>query len=144
MRIKMPYHTARMAERVLNPVWEEANESWMPPRDEGQLSVDIFRDRRMLVVRSPVAGVDPENLDIAIHDDLLTIRGSREMREEVNEDDWFYQECYWGEFGRSIILPADVYPERAEAVIKNGVLEIRLPIREGEHRVTVRTIPVVE
>jgi HSP20 family protein len=104
-------------------------ENYFAPADEGQLSVDIFRDGNYLVVRSTVAGVEPEDLDIAIHGDLLTVRGARAMREEVNEDDWFYRECYWGIFSRSLVLPFDVIPERAEAKLKNGILEIRLPIR---------------
>jgi len=132
--------SASMAQ-VINPVWEAANESWIPPRDEGELLVDIFRDRDQLVVRSPVAGVKPEDLEISLHDDLLTIRGQRAGDQEINEDDWFFQECYWGEFSRSIILPADVYTEQATAQIKNGVLEIRLPIRAGAQRVSIRSIP---
>ena len=108
------------------------------PSDEGQLSVDIFRDNNQLVVRSAVAGVEPENLEIAINGDLLTVRGARAMTDEINEDDWFYRECYWGTFSRSLVLPFDVIPDRAEAKLKNGILEIRLPIRTQNFELRVK------
>ena len=101
---------------------------WNAPLDEGQLSVDVFRQGETLVIRSTVAGADPDNLDISFHGDLLTIRGKRESEHEIDEENWFYRECYWGTFSRSVVLPYDVSPEKAEASLKNGVLEIRIPI----------------
>lgn len=117
------------------------NDVWMSSPEEGQLSVDVFRDGKELVIRSTIAGVTPDQLDIAVHDDLLTIRGERKLEQEINEDDWFYRECYWGTFSRSIILPMDVYAEQTQATVKNGLLEIRVPIRQGSEglRVPVRT-----
>lgn len=96
--------------------------------------MDVFRDDDTLVIRSTAAGADPDKLDISFHGDLLTIRGVREVEDEVAEDDWYYRECYWGAFSRSIVLPYDVNPERAEASIKNGILEIRLPITSTSER----------
>lgn len=107
---------------------------WDASVNEGQLSVDVFRDGNTLVIRSTAAGADPDQLDISFHGDLLTIRGVREVDDHVAEDDWFYRECYWGAFSRSIVLPYDVAPERAEATIKNGILEIRLPIVASSER----------
>lgn len=124
----------------VSPVWEDTDRSWLAPNEEGRLLVDIFRDNDHLIIRSPVAGLKPEQLEISLHEDLLTIRGTRSVREDISEDDWFYRECHWGVFSRSIILPTDVLPERAEASLHNGVLEIRIPIRHGERRITVRTI----
>jgi HSP20 family protein len=106
--------------------------------EEGQLSVDVFRDKDALVVRSTVAGVRSEDLDISIHGDLLTIRGKRESTREVPDGQWFYRECYWGAFSRSIILPYEVASDLAEASMKNGVLEIRVPIREHGRRLSVQ------
>mgnify|MGYP001572776080 CR=1 FL=1 len=111
----------------------------MPP-DEGQLALDIFRDEDTLVIRSAVAGVKQEDLTVAVHGDLLTIRGKREMHESVNDDDWFCDECYWGAFSRSVVLPVDVYTERADAKLTNGLLEIRIPIREALHHLEIRAI----
>lgn len=105
--------------------------------NEGQLSLDVFREGDALIVRSTVAGVKPEDLDISVHGDLLTIRGKRETGREVDENRWFYRECYWGAFSRSIVLPYEVASDLAEASLKNGVLEIRIPIREHGKRLPV-------
>jgi len=111
--------------------------SWFEGENEGQLSVDVFREGDSLVVRSTVAGAKPENLDIAVNGDLLTIRGTREDRREINEDDWFHQECHWGAFSRSLILPVDVIADRADATLREGILEIRIPIRGTERHIPV-------
>lgn len=116
-----------------------ANNGWSLAETEGELAVDIFRNGKTLIIRSPIAGVPLEKLDIAIDGDLLTIRGEREDHHDANEEDVFVHECYWGSFSRSIVLPVDVYGEQAEATMKNGVLEIHIPIRNAEHRITVRT-----
>ncbi|MEN9558047.1 MAG: hypothetical protein RL141_416 [Candidatus Parcubacteria bacterium] len=108
--------------------------AWNGALDEGQLSVDVFRQGKDLVIRSTVAGADPDQLDISFHGDLLTIRGVRALEQEVNEEDWFYRECYWGAFSRSIVLPYDVAPEHADATLKNGILEIHIPIKTGTER----------
>lgn len=111
---------------------EQSFQNWNALSQEGQLALDIFRNDDILIIRSPLAGIDPEQLDIAIDGDLLTVRGSREQKREVNEDDWFLQECYWGSFSRSVVLPLDVITDQADATVKNGVLEIRLPIRTSK------------
>lgn len=122
-----------------SPILQDS-EPWFSQSDEGQLSLDIFRDEDTLVIRSAVAGVKPEDLAVAVHGDLLTIRGKREMRESVNDDDWFCDECYWGAFSRSVVLPLDVYSERADAKLTNGLLEIRIPIREALHHLEIKAI----
>lgn len=111
---------------------------WFGPSEEGQLSVDVFREKDELVIRSLVAGVNPTDLDISIHGDLLTIRGKREHSKEISQDDYFYRECYWGSFSRSIVLPHEVSPDSAKASLKNGVLEIRLNIHEHGKKVKVK------
>lgn len=109
----------------------------MTPSSEGQLSVDVFRDEEDLVIRSTVAGVRPEDLDISVHGDLLTIRGQRSMIKEVPEDDWFFRECFWGAFSRSIVLPYEVATDLAQSTLKNGVLEIRIPVREHGKKIAI-------
>ena len=106
--------------------------------DEGQLSLDVFRDGETLVIRSTMAGVTPKDLDISVHGDLLTIRGRRESSHQSDEGQWFYQECYWGAFSRSIVLPFEVASDLAEASLKNGVLEVRIPIREQGKKLSVK------
>ena len=110
---------------------------WSVPVEEGQLSVDVFRDGKTLVVRSTVAGAKPDDIDISVHGDLLTIRGKRETDRSIKEEDWYYRECYWGTFSRSVVLPYDVDAERAEASLKNGILEVRVPITQTEKNIKV-------
>ncbi len=111
---------------------------WNELSSEGQLAVDVFREGDSLVIRSTVAGVTPEQIDLAIHGDLLTIRGRRDAAREVDEENWFYRECYWGAFSRSIILPVDVRVDQAAASVKNGVLEIRLPIAAHPYHIPIQ------
>jgi HSP20 family protein len=121
----------------LHPSSFSSQDWFSPTAEEGQLSVDVFRDRDDLVIRSTVAGVKPEDIDISMHGDLLTIRGKRHSEREVEEQQWFYRECYWGSFSRSIVLPYEVQTDRAKATLKNGVLEVRIPIREHGKRLEV-------
>jgi len=94
---------------------------------EGQLTIDVYQTDNDIVIKSTIAGVKPEDLDVSINNDMITIRGERKKEEEVPEENYYYQECYWGNFSRSVILPVDVLPERIEASMKNGILTIRLP-----------------
>jgi len=94
---------------------------------EGQLMVDVYQTSTEIVIKSTVAGVKPEDIDISIVNDMVTIKGKRWLDEEVKNGDYFYQECYWGSFSRSIILPIEVDPERVNANLKNGILTVRLP-----------------
>jgi HSP20 family protein len=95
---------------------------------EGQLTIDVYQTPDEIVVESAVAGVDPEkDLDINVTTDSITIRGKRRKEHSVKTEDYFYQECYWGRFSRSVILPQEVDSERAHATFKNGVLAVHLP-----------------
>jgi HSP20 family protein len=95
--------------------------------NDGQLTIDMYQTENEIVIKSTIAGVKPEDLDVAINNDMITIRGERSNEEEVSGDNFYYQECYWGSFSRSIVLPVDILPEKAEAALKNGILTIRLP-----------------
>jgi len=108
------------------------------PVEEGQLSVDVFQTKDNLIVKSTIAGVKPDDISIDIDNDILTIRGSRSFEEEIDEDGYFYQECYWGNFSRSIVLPVDVDSEKVNAVLKNGVLTITMPKLKKSRAVSVK------
>jgi len=103
------------------------NLEWFADEYEGQLSVDVYQNKDSLVVRSTIAGVRLEDLDIVLNNDVITIRGKRYQQEEINPDDYFYQECYWGGFSRSIVLPMEVDPAGVKANLENGVLTVTLP-----------------
>ena len=94
---------------------------------EGQLTVDVYQTPTNIIIESAVAGVDPENIDISVSPDAVVIRGKRHKDETVAEKDYLYQECFWGRFSRSIILPQEVDSDKAHASIKNGVIKITLP-----------------
>src|SRR3989344_1746182 len=117
---------------------DEQLPDWMSAgATEGELSIDVFQDERNIYVKSPVAGVTPETLEITIHNDMLTIRGRRELGREVKRSDYYYQECYWGSFSRSVILPVDVKADEIKAELRHGILTITLPKSSRN-----RTIPV--
>ncbi|MFA5109624.1 MAG: Hsp20/alpha crystallin family protein [Patescibacteria group bacterium] len=96
------------------------------PETEGQLAIDVYQTDNKIIVQSTIAGVEPEDLKISLHHDLLTIKGNRSARKEIKEENYLYRECYWGSFSRSIILPAEVDSKSVEAEIKNGVLTVTL------------------
>lgn len=100
---------------------------WLEERYDGQLAVDVYQTPEHVVIQSTVAGVKPEDLDVAISNDLVTIRGVRRREYDVADEDYFTQECYWGGFSRSIVLPVDVHSDKADASMKNGILTISLP-----------------
>ncbi len=94
---------------------------------EGQLTVDVYQTPSEIVVESAIAGVAPDAIDVDVSRDSVTIKGSRRREKKVRDEDYLYQECYWGKFGRSIILPQEVDPESADVTFKNGILTVRLP-----------------
>ena len=94
---------------------------------EGQLTIDVYQTDNDIVIKSTIAGVKPEDLDVSINNDMVSIRGERKNEEMVSDDNYYYQECYWGSFSRSVILPVDVIADKSEASMKNGILTIRLP-----------------
>lgn len=104
-----------------------ANEEEIDEND-GQLTVDVYKNNDdEIVVQSTVAGVNPDDLDVNITNESVTIRGKRERSEKIEDKNFFYQECFWGSFSRSIILPEEIDVDKSVVSFKNGVLTIRLP-----------------
>ena len=106
--------------------YQNSEQEWTPEY-EGQLTVDVFQTKDDVVIQSIVAGVKPEDVDITIANDKVTIEGERKKTAEVQTEDYFYQECYWGPFSRSIVLPVDVDVDNVDAKIKDGILTVTLP-----------------
>lgn len=90
----------------------------------GQLAVDVYETKEKLVVKGRVAGVNKSDLDVSISDNTLTIKGTLSSGTEDDVENYFLQECYWGEFSRSIVLPVPVKEDEIEAILKDGVLTI--------------------
>lgn len=98
-----------------------------PKEEEGQLTVDVYQTEDDIVIKSTIAGVTAEDLDISLTNDMVTLKGNRNPDEKVRQSDYYYRELYWGPFSRSIILPEEIDAENAKASMKNGILTIRLP-----------------
>ncbi len=116
---------AKDAGETEQPAAAAADEEW----DEeeavpGQLAVDVYETKEKLVVKARTAGVNKQELDVSIADNTLSIRGTLSAGNEDDVENYFVQECYWGEFSRSITLPVPVKEEEIEAVLKDGVLTI--------------------
>ena len=113
-------------ETTQSPATPEAeDEEWDEEESvPGQLAVDVYETREKLVVKARTAGVNKSDLDVSISDNQLTIRGTLSSGTEDGVENYFLQECYWGEFSRTIALPVPVKEEEIEAVLKDGVLTI--------------------
>ena len=114
-----------------NPSSQEIKKSknWITESD-GQLSLDVYQTENEIVIKSAIAGVAAQDLEISLVNDMLTIKGVRNKDVEVDPKDYYYQECYWGPFSRSIILPANIDASQIKASIKNGILTVVLPKTE--------------
>jgi HSP20 family protein len=106
--------------------------------DEGQLSIDVFQTPENIVIKSTIAGVKPEDIDISINNDMLTIRGKREFQEKISDENYLIKECYWGGFSRSVILPVEVDAEKVEAALDNGVLTVTLPKAKNAKQFSIK------
>ncbi len=107
---------------------------------EGHLTIDVYQNLENITIESTIAGVGPDDIDIAITPESVVIKGRRERKEKVKKGDYLHQECFWGKFSRSIILPQEIDPDRAHASLKDGVLKIVLPKihRDRTKKVKVR------
>jgi HSP20 family protein len=114
---------------------KEREEVEIDDSEEGQLTVDVYQTPDDIVIKTMTAGVKPEDLDIAITRDMVTIRGQREGGMETSDEDYFSRELYWGTFSRTIMLPQEIDVEGAEASEKHGLLTIKLP-KLDKHRET--------
>lgn len=99
--------------------WNDAEED-LP----GQLAVDVFESDEQLIVKARTPGVNKEDLDVSISDGILTITGTLSSGDDTSATNWHIQECYWGEFSRTLALPVAVKEDEVAAVLKDGVLTI--------------------
>lgn len=113
-------------------------ESFDFARPEGQLAVDVIETPDKVIIRSAIAGVFEDDLHITINEDMVTIRGERMIAALPMNATVHYEECFWGAFSRSIILPCRITPDDADASLLNGILTIILNKTRGDIRVPVR------
>ncbi len=108
---------------------KDSDDSWIEDdtEKEGELTVDVYQTPELIVIKSMIAGVRPDDLDVTIARDMVTIRGKREEERVANENDYYVRELYWGSFSRTIQLPEEIDVDEAEAVEKHGLLILKLP-----------------
>ncbi len=111
-------------DQAVMPVNEDQADDWDDDTVPGQLAVDVYETKEKLYVKARTAGVNKADLDVSISDNTVTIRGTLSSGDEVEAENYYLQECYWGEFSRSIALPVQVKEDEVEAVLKDGVLTI--------------------
>lgn len=111
--------------QVSTPISKQ-EEDWMTDY-EGALNIDMYQTKDNVIIKSTIAGVRPDDIDITVANDMVTISGSRRREEKISDDDYFYQECYWGGFSRSVIVPVDIDSEQIEADLKDGILTVVIP-----------------
>lgn len=108
------------ASQPADDTWDENEQEDLP----GQLAVDVYETDERLVVKARTAGVNKSDLDVSISDGILTISGTLSSGDDSVATHWHVQECYWGEFSRTLALPVQVKEDEVEAVLKDGVLTI--------------------
>lgn len=119
-----PIERGATQERSINA----RDNSWAPEdTGGGELAVDVYQTPDAIVVKALVAGVQPGSIDISLTREMLTVSGTREDEKEVQDENYFQRELYWGSFSRTILLPEEIDVDLAEATEKHGILMIRLP-----------------
>ena len=98
-----------------------------PEDTEGQLALDIYQTPRHIVIVAPIAGVKLDDINVSVTEDVLTIKGKRHLEFDIPEEDYFTQECFWGDFSRTIVLPTAVDSTKINAAFKDAVLKITIP-----------------
>lgn len=114
---------------------------WFEGMEDGKLSVDVLHDEKHVYIVSTVAGALPDRLEVYIHNDLLTLRGERINPMSTKTDiEFYHSECFWGQFSRTIVLPVEVNGDLARAQYKNGILEITVPKRTRDRKISVEVV----
>ncbi len=114
------------------------NQDWLD--NDGQLTVDVFQTTSEFCVQAPIAGVNIEDINVAVENEMLIIKGERKEPESNKEKNYFYQECYWGPFSREIILPEKTDASKVKASLQKGILLIRIP---KVNKITKKKINVI-
>lgn len=119
-----------------------ADDGWDESEDDfpGQLAVDVYETAETLVVKARTAGVNKEDLDVSISDGILTVSGTLSSGDDTEASNWHIQECYWGEFSRTVALPVQVKEDEAQASLKDGVLSITFPKVQQEQAKKIQVL----
>ncbi len=114
---------------------------WGESAQEGELAIDAFETDKEIVIQSPIGGISAKDINIAVEDGMLIIRGTRSKPRLNNQNiKYFYQECFWGPFSKRIILPEEIDIKKAKASIKNGVLTLKIPKLKPKMRAQIEVV----
>jgi len=142
--VRMEEETAPKGKSDHHKTDTDVASSWIEEESEkeGELTVDVYQTPEMIIIKSMIAGVRPDDLDVTIARDVVTIRGKREEERVANEDDYYVRELYWGSFSRTIQLPEEIDVDESEAVEKHGLLILKLPKldKKRSSKLKVRTV----
>lgn len=126
-------------EEKKNDLEENESGNWMEEEtEEAELSVDLYQTPTDIVIQTMVAGVKPEDLEITIAREIVTIKGNRETEQIIDESNYFIKELYWGKFSRKVLLPQEVEPEQVEATEKYGLLTVKVRKVDKEKTNTIK------
>ncbi len=117
-----------------------------PSQAEGEIPVDMYQTSGEVVVKAALPGVKPEDVDISITGDTLTIKAEHKEERGVKDEDYFCRECRYGALSRSLTIPVEVKGDKAEAVFEDGILTITLPKAEAvkPKQIKVKATKVLE
>ena len=137
------YEEPKKAQFGVKSSQKDKKEDWVEEEnEEAELAVDVYETPTDIVVETMVAGVRPEDLELSISRDMITINGKREEHRNIDEENYFTKELYWGRFTRTISLPKEIEPEEAEATERHGLLTLKLTKvdKEKTNNIKVRSI----
>ncbi len=139
LEMESPQMSGRKDFAPTNHITPKDSEPWAEEEaQDGELTVDVYQTPNDIIIKTMVAGVRPEDLDISITRDMVTIKGKRESERLIRDEDYFHQELYWGTFSRNIMLPQEIEIDEAEAVEKHGLLIIKLPKLDRARQANLR------
>ncbi len=118
---------------------KEQENNWIEEEnEEAELSIDVYQTPTDIILQTMVAGVRPEDLEISVSRDVVTIRGEREESRTIDEENYFTKELYWGKFSRTVSLPAEVEPEEVDATEKHGLLTVKIRKVDKEKKSSIK------
>jgi len=136
--------SGKASKKIIAKLDDDATSVWADEEteSEGELTVDVYQTSDSIVIKSMIAGVRPEDLDISITRDSVTIKGHREEERSAKEEDYFARELYWGSFSRTVQLPEEIDVDEAEAIEKHGLLILKLPKldKKRQSKLKVKTV----
>ena len=103
---------------------------WIAPASAAGMALDVYETKEQVVIKAALPGVKPEETEVTITGDTLTIRGESKEEKEIKEENYIRKESHWGSFARSVTLPAGLKADKAEATFENGVLTLKIPKSE--------------